>query len=111
MHGWGQVGPLCGSGLEEAYGLFQLAHDVDAKVTALQADAALDALGGLVRVPLVPALQFVGDAIVRTVDQPDQPADLELLGTGEAVMGVLYTSNTSLTFSAPCWSCPATLGQ
>jgi len=97
-----QAGCLGASCLKEAYSLFQPAHDVDVKGTALEADATLDALGGYVRVPIVFLLQLGGGAIVRTVDQPDQPADLELLGTGEAVMGVLYTNNTDLTFSAPC---------
>jgi hypothetical protein len=48
-----------------------------------------------VRVPLVPALQFVGDPVARIVDQPDQPPDLQLLRARQAVMTVVYTKDTN----------------
>jgi hypothetical protein len=48
-----------------------------------------------VRIPVVFLLQFGSHAAVRIVDQPQQPADLQALRAGQAVVAVVYTKDTS----------------
>ena len=72
-----------------------LVNDRHAKRTALQAVAALDARRGLDREISVPPRDLLQLSAQQLIQVPDHPADLDPLGTREAVMAVVDKKDTS----------------